>query len=159
MSGVLITPGALHALLTDAHIAMVEHRPDFASAVLHVLRKATAPAEPQGLARRLDDTAFVAGGGDGGRGKATAPTGEAAKPPVPEAATAAPPTFHAPALADLAAQPAHQHHLPRGPGAGLQPPPDPPPAEAPPIATRHKMPPREVARLFGEVRREGSAAT
>ena len=26
------------------------------------------------------------------------------------------------------------------------------------IATRHKMPPREVARLFGEVRREGIAA-
>lgn len=41
--GVHISRARLHELLTDAHVAMVEQRPDFTSAVLHVLRKATAP--------------------------------------------------------------------------------------------------------------------
>lgn len=114
--GIMISRAALHALLTDAHVAMVEHRPQFTSAILHVLRAATAPgaAEPQGLARRLDETDIAAGGGDGGGGKAETPTGDAVKPLGPEAATAAPPTSHAPTLAAEEAQPAHQQHLPDG---------------------------------------------
>ena len=41
-----ITPAALHDLLTDAHRAMVEHRQEWAGAVLHVLRRVTMPEMP-----------------------------------------------------------------------------------------------------------------
>lgn len=52
---ITISRAALHDLLTDAHVALVENRPAWTGAVLHVLRRATAPeaATPQGLARRL----------------------------------------------------------------------------------------------------------
>lgn len=39
----IITRGHLHSLLTEAHVAMVEHRAEFAGAVLHVLRRLTGP--------------------------------------------------------------------------------------------------------------------
>lgn len=55
MDGFTISRAALHELLTDAHVALAENRPAWAGAVLHVLRRVTAPeaAAPQGLARRL----------------------------------------------------------------------------------------------------------
>jgi hypothetical protein len=39
----IITRGHLHSLLTEAHVAMVEHRAEFAGTVLHVLRRLTGP--------------------------------------------------------------------------------------------------------------------
>lgn len=146
MDGLLITRAALHALLTDAHRAMVEHRPEFAGAVLHVLRRATAPefAAGAGLARRLaQETDVAAGGGNGWRGDGAEPIGEAALP-MPQAGTPAPPTFHAPSLAAEEAQPAHAHHLPDGPGPGFQPGCT-PSAEAPPIAAAPAPAPAQAA--------------
>jgi hypothetical protein len=43
MDGLTLDRAALHALLTDAHVALAEHRIDFAGAVLHALRRITAP--------------------------------------------------------------------------------------------------------------------
>jgi hypothetical protein len=147
MDGLLITRAALHALLTDAHRAMLEHRPEFVGAVLHVLRRATAPefAAGAGLARRLaQETEVAAGGGNGERGDGAEPIGKADAPPVPQAGTPAPPIFHAPSLAAEEAQPAHAHHLPDGPGPGFQPGCT-PSAEAPPIAAAPAPAPAQAA--------------
>lgn len=135
-----VSRAALHELLTDAHTALIEHRPEWAGAVLHTLRRLTAPtaAEPQGRAARLKDEGLVA------------------------AATAAPPTIGADAgrtvvelhpITALSLRSPFKIDLPGGLGEGNPPaeaachPPVPEPAQAaedaPPTRPR-------VARRLGE---------
>lgn len=86
--GIEITRAALHELLTDAHVAIVEHRHDWAGAVLHALRKLTGPGvvEPQGRARKLKDEISL----PGGLGLGSPSAAEAVpQPPTPEPAQAA----------------------------------------------------------------------
>lgn len=86
--GIEITRAALHELLTDAHVAIVEHRHDWAGAVLHALRKLTGPGvvEPQGRARKLMDEISL----PGGLGLGSPPAaGAVPQPPAPEPAQAA----------------------------------------------------------------------
>lgn len=83
-----ISRAALHELLTDAHMAIVEHRADWAGAVLHTLRKLTAPeaVQPQGRARRLMDEISL----PGGLGIVSPPAAEAVpQPPASASAHAA----------------------------------------------------------------------
>jgi hypothetical protein len=106
-----ISRAALHELLTDAHVALVEHRPEWAGAVLHTLRKITAPeaTQPQGRARKLmDEINLPSGPASGAYTPAPTPpeAGAATQPHAPEPAQAA----GGPIIRAIGRKPSGGHH-------------------------------------------------
>jgi hypothetical protein len=115
-----ITPEALHALLTDAHTAIVEHRIDFAGTILHTLRVLTAPAPiaPQGRAMRLAPIAAATAEAP----RSTTLTTPEAPPPAPaqpEPPPAPEPTPEPPA--PTPPQPPQHRAIARQPSGGHRP--------------------------------------
>lgn len=144
MTGIMITQETLHALLTDALVALELNRPVEANTILHVLRRVTEPGvqTPQGRARRLmfDEMAQAAPlqGAEAVAG-ADAPSTD----PQPEARTSAPPTIDLPAEPGFAADTAPDASAADGAVEKARAPDAPPPAQA---AEGHPTPPQARAR-------------
>jgi hypothetical protein len=153
MTGIVITQAALHALLTDAHLALVGHRVEFAGTVLHTLRRLTEPAADVSRSP-LADLGFsgpmivespetAAGGGCAGTGDhANRDGGSGGLSSPANAGTPAPPTIDLPAGPDGAAIPVALEP-PAADGA-------PPAPEAPPPAQAAE------GRPAGTITRRGS---